>query len=152
MQRSNSGERERIVFSASAVLGSVGDALAAIRKDDKLTYTDMAATLGVSEDQVAKYCDGTATMNLVTFGRGKREWNGRFTGAFDRLCAESRPVAVSDRAHGSSVLKAALALSVALEDGGNIDESDVREHRGELEEARDAIEAVLAKLKPRSVA
>jgi hypothetical protein len=152
MPHRSKSEREKPVFSASAVLDVLSDSLSAIRRDDGLTFADMAAVLGKSEDQAAKYCAGSATMDIITFARAKREWNGRFTGALDRLCAESRPTATSDRAHGSSVLKAALALSVALEDGGRIDESDVREHRGELEDARDAIEAVLSKLKLRSVA
>jgi hypothetical protein len=152
MPHRNKSEREKPVFSASAVLGAIGEALTAIRIEDELTFGDIAAVLGKSEDQAAKYCAGSAPMDAITFGRGKREWNGRFTGAFDRLCVESRPATATDRAHGSSVLKAALALSVALEAGGQIDEADVRAHRGELEEARDAIEAVLGKLKPRSVA
>lgn len=151
VHRSNT-EREKPVFSASAVLDVISDSLSSIRRDDGLTFADMAAVLGKSEDQAAKYCAGSATMDIITYARAKREWNGRFTGALDRLCADSRPTASSDRHHGSSVLKAALALSVALEDGGKIDASDVRANRSDLEDARDAIEAVLAKLTVRSAA
>lgn len=148
MPHCSEAEREKPVFSASSVLDVLGEAIADIRKTDKLTYADIAAVLGVSEDQAAKYRDGTATMNVVTYARGKREWNGRFTGALDRLCVDSRPSAGTDRAKGSAVLKAALALSVALEDDDAIDKGEVRANRGTLENARDAIDALLAKLAP----
>jgi hypothetical protein len=46
--------------------------------------------LGKSEDSAAHYCDGSATMDAVTFGRGKKEWGSRFTGYFDRLCEAPR--------------------------------------------------------------
>lgn len=147
VQRSND-EREKPVFSASTILDALGEALSDIRRADKLTYADMAAVLGVSEDQAAKYCDRTATMNVVTYARGKREWNGRFTGALDRLCVESRPSAGNDRAKGSAVLKAALALSVALEDDEEVDKAEVRANRSTLENARDAINELLGKLAP----
>ena len=74
--------------------------------------------LGKSEDQAAKYRTGLAEMGTYAFAAAKREWNGRFTGAFDRLCVESRP-ALDDKSAQSLVLKAALAVSMALEDGGD---------------------------------
>lgn len=148
-QRSN-GERETAIFSASAVLDEVGRALSAIRTEDNLTYADMAAVLGKSEDQASKYCSGAAAMDVITFARAKREWNGRFTGGVDRLCVASRPGNACDRVHGSSILRAALALSEALEDG-RIDAREVHANRGTLENARDAIEAQLAKLLPTKV-
>ncbi|UIJ43772.1 hypothetical protein LZK98_11785 [Sphingomonas cannabina] len=152
MHRSNFPERERPVFSASAVVNEVAEALSAIRREDGLTFADMAAIMGKSEDQAAKYCAGSATMDLVTFARSFREWNGRFAGGLLRLCQQSRPVAPTDRAKGSAVLKAALALSVALEDDDAIDSDEVRQNRGTLENARDAIDALLGKLQPRNVA
>ena len=133
-------------FSASAVLEAMAKALGEIKAADRLTYADLGAVLGVSEDQAAKYCDASATMNAVTFARGKREWNGRFTGYFDRLCEESRPGKVCDRTSLTSVLEAASCLSKALEDG-EITPREVRDHRSELEAARDAIEAQLGKLR-----
>ncbi|MFA6031838.1 MAG: hypothetical protein WC889_02925 [Myxococcota bacterium] len=148
--RDRNDERETAVFSASSVLDVIGEALSAIRREDRLTFADIAAVLGKSEDQAAKYCAGSATMDAITFARAKREWNGRFTGGYDRLCANSRPGNTSDRAHGSSILRAALALSEALEDG-KIDAKEVHANRGTLENARDAIEAQLAKLQPAKV-
>lgn len=138
-------ERDRPVFSASSVLDVVADALTAIRRDDRLTFTDMAAVLGKSEDQAAKYCGGSQEMGVVAYARAKREWNGRFSGALDRLCEQTRPGKINDHAATNSILKAALALSVALEDG-KVDPEEVRANRSTLENARDAIEAQLAKL------
>ena len=138
---------KRRPFSASAVLDAVAGDLAQIKSSDRLTYSDVGAVLGKSEDQAAKYCEGTADMGLVSFARGKREWNGRFTGGLDRLCEESRPRSLSDQVAESQVLRAALALSVALEDG-EIDAEEVRRNRGTIEAARDALDGLLAKLRP----
>lgn len=136
----------RPVFSASAALEAIGNALSEIKKDDRLTYADIGAVLGKSEDQAAKYCDGSATMDAVTFARGKREWNGRFTGPLDRLCEQSRPGKVCDHTAQTHVIAAALALSKALEDG-NVSAREVQDNRAVLENARDALTAQLDKLR-----
>ena len=142
---------DKPVFSASKVLDSLASALSTIKHEDRLTYSDLGAILGKSEDQAAKYCDGSATMDAITLARGKREWNGRFTGLYDRLCVESRPVAVHDREHESCVLRAALALSIALSDDNEITPREVAQNRTSLENARDAIDHLLRKATPRSV-
>lgn len=133
-------------YSASAAIEALARALGEIKAEDRLTWADVGAILGVSEDQAAKYADGTATMNAVTFGRGKREWNGRFTGYFDRLCEDSRPGRHCDRSSLTAVLDAAACLSKSLEDG-EITASEVHAHRTELEAARDALEAQLGKMR-----
>ena len=74
-----------------------------------------------------------------------REWNGDFIGPIKRYCEETRPGAPCDHAAQSAILKAALALSVALEDG-EVDPEEVRLNRATLEAARDAIDAQLSKL------
>ncbi len=135
----------RPVYSASTVLEAIGKAIGEIKAQDRLTWSDIGAVLGVSDDQAAKYADGSAAMSAVTFGRGKREWNGRFTGYFDRLCVDSRPGKADDRQGHTSILEAALALSVALQDG-DVSPGEVRANRSTLENARDAIDAQLAKL------
>ena len=140
---------KRPVFSASTVLEAIAAELSAIKATDNLTDADLGRVLGKSEDQAAKYRTGLAEMGVVAFAAAKREWNGRFTGAFDRLCVDSRPAAMSDRNAGCKVLKAALALAEALEDDDEIDIKEVRKNRSELEAARDAIETQLAKLGPR---
>ncbi|WP_294138283.1 hypothetical protein [Sphingomonas sp.] len=153
MPQRNSSERERAVFSASSVLDAVGTALTAIRIEDGLTFTDMAAVFGKSEDMAGKYCAGSAAMDVVTYARARREWNGRFDGALDRLCHDTRPVADADRNRHSKILRAALALSVALEDDDEITPAEVRANRGTIEQARDALDELLRKLPaPRAAA
>lgn len=133
-------------YSASNALAAIGRALHEIKAQDGLTWSDMGAVLGVSDDQAAKYAEGTAGMSAVTFGRAKREWNGRFTGYFDRLCVDSRPGKVCDHSSLTAVLNAAACLSKALENG-EIEPSEVRDHRRELEAAYDALGAQLGKLR-----
>ena len=137
----------RPVFSASAVLAAVAYELSTIKHEDNLTDADLGRVLGKSEDQAAKYRTGLAEMGVVAYAAAKREWNGRFTGALDRLCTDSRPPVVCDRRGHTTLLEAALALSVALEDG-NITPEEVRANRATLEAARDAIDAQLGKLRP----
>lgn len=142
---------KRTTYSASAALEAIGKALGEIKAQDGLTWSDIGAVLGKCEDQAAKYAEGTAAMDVVTFGRGKHYWAGRFTGYFDRLCDNTRPCGQSDRASITNILAAVTVLSAALEDDDAIDLREVRAHRRELEEARDAIEYHLAKLRPASV-
>lgn len=137
---------KRTAYSASNALEAIGRALHEIKAADHLTWADIGAVLGVSDDQAAKYAEGTAAMSVVTFGRGKREWNGRFTGYFDRLCESSRNAKQDDHCALTAVLNAATCLSKALEDG-EIKPREVRDHRSELEAAYDAIGAQLGKLK-----
>lgn len=151
MPHRNNGERERAVFSASTTLDAIGTALTSIRIEDGLTFADMAAVLGKSEDQAAKYCAGSAEMGIVAYARARREWNGRFDGALDRLCHDTRPVADADRNRHSKILRAALALSVALEDDDEITPAEVRANRGTIEQARDALDELLRKLPVQAV-
>lgn len=139
----------RSVFSENAVLEAIGSELLTIKTTDKLSWDDVAAVLGVSDVQAAKYVDGSAKMSIVTYARGKREWNGRFTGKLDRLCHDSRPTSTEpDRAKESKVLRAALALSIALADDETISPDEVRANRATIEAARDALDDCLKKLTP----
>jgi hypothetical protein len=137
----------RRVFSASNALKVVGDALADIKREDGLTYTDLGRVLGKGEDQASKYCDAAADMGLVSFLLAWREFNGRLMGPVKCFVEETRPIATDDRRGHTTILEAALALSVALQDGA-ITAEEVRANRATLENARDAIEAQLAKLRP----
>lgn len=56
-----------------------------------------------------------------------------------------------DRVAQSSVLKAALALSIALEDDDQIDADEVRQNRATIEAAVDALNGLLGKLAPQAV-
>lgn len=135
-------------FSASNILDTFAADLATIKREDRLTYADLGALLGKSEDQAAKYCEGSAEIGLVAFSRAWREWGGRAVGSVMRLCEHNRPSVVDDRECESTVLKAVLALSVALGDGNGITPEEVRQNRATLEAARDCINAQLAKLRP----
>lgn len=137
----------RRVFSASNALKVVGDALADIKREDGLTYADLGRVLGKGDDQASKYCDGGADMGIVSFLLAWREFNGRFIGPVKCFVEQTRPIATDDRAGHTTILEAALALSVALQDG-DITAEEVRANRATLEAARDAIEAQLAKLRP----
>lgn len=143
MSRQSTGKRP--VFSASSVLEAIASELSTIKHEDGLTDADIGRVLGKSEDQAAKYRAGLAEMGVVAFAAGKREWNGRFTGALDSLCVDSRPGTVCDRSTLTSVLDAAARLSKALEDGV-ITPEEVRSNRAILEMARDAIDGQLRKL------
>lgn len=127
---------------------AIASELSTIKAEDGLTDSDIGRVLGKSEDQAAKYRTATAEMGVVAYAAAKREWNGRFTSALDRLCVNSRPggVAMHDRKAQSALLEAALALSQALEDDDAITAEEVRDSRATLERARAAIDAQLAKL------
>lgn len=137
----------RRVFSASAVLDAVAADLSAIKEQDGLTDADIGRVVGKSEDQAAKYRTSLAEMGIVAFAAAKREWNGRFTGTLDRLCEETRPGKVCDHTALTYILEAAAVISKMLEDG-TIRPGEVRDHRKELEAARDAIDVQLNKLRP----
>ena len=143
--------RQSTAYSSQNALQAIGRAIHEIKAEDGLTWVDIGAVLGVSDDQAAKYAEGTAKMNAVTFGRGKRNWNGRFTGYFDRLCVESRP-GIACREAESTVLKAVMAMSVALSDDNQISETEIRDNRHSLENARDAIDQLLGRIGVRGAA
>jgi len=143
MPQRDSAEREAPVFSASNVLETIGRDLALIKSQDRLTYGDLAAVLGKSEDQAAKYCEGSAEMGVIAFARAWREWNGRFAGGLAALCHDSRPAKHCDRVRQSRVLEAALALSVALQDDGEVSPGEVRDNLPRLEAARDALDELI---------
>lgn len=136
------------VVTSSRLLQAVADDLSRIKSEDGLRWTDVGEVLGRSDDQAAKYADGSATMDFIAFQRGRLAWGSRFTGTVDKLIGEG--VGEADGQYAQScILKAALALSVALEDG-ELDVSEVQANRSTLENARDAIDAQLARLAPRA--
>lgn len=137
-------------YSATNAVEAIARALTEIRVADKLTFADLGAVLGKSDDSAAHYCDGSATMDAVTFGRGKKEWGSRFTGYFDRLCDAGRHEHVADRHCETSILKAALALSVALSDDECISNEEIRTNRQAIEEAADALRELLGRVAVRA--
>ena len=139
---------KRKAVTASAVLEALGEAISQIKAEDRLRWSDVGEVLGTGDDQAAKYADGSATMNVVAFAKGRAAWNGRFTGRLDKLIEQAVPGIDAHKAQ-SCILKAALALAVALEDG-ELDLAEVRANRSTLENARDAIDAQLARLAPKA--
>ena len=103
-------------LTAFNVLEALGDDLTKIKSDDKLRWTDVGEVLGVSEDQAAKYADGSAAMNITAYTRGRAVWGKRFTGKVDTLVDGWRP-SVDAHHTQSCVLKCALSIAEALEDG-----------------------------------
>lgn len=137
----------RRTLSASSVLEAVGDDLLHIKIEDRLRWSDLGEVLGKSEDQAAKYADASASMDLVSFAKGRAHWGSRFTGSLDRLIdGAGQPCAVQTQ---SRLLKAALAIEEAREDG-DLSVADIRANRSVLEHARDALDAQLARLGPKS--
>lgn len=134
----------RPAFSAFGVVDALAEALGEIKREDKLTFSDIGAVLGKSEDQAAKYADGSATMDVVTFGRGRREWGARFTGGFDLLCEAARRG--GDRCALTALLELVTELNRALEGDEQVCGDDAEEMRVQLLEARAAIDGLLAKI------
>lgn len=138
----------RRVFSASNVRDLIAETLEAIKEEDGLTYADMGRILGKSGDRAEAYCKGDfSDMSGFSLLAAWREWNGRFIGPIRDLVENSRPGKHCDQSALTSLITAASGLSRALEDG-SITPAEVRDNRTVLENARDAIEAQLAKLRP----
>ncbi len=135
------------VFSASQVLDTLGDALGAIKREDRLTFADLGAVLGKSEDQAAKYADGTAEMGVVAFARGLNAWGSRLGGPLMRLVdAGQASGAEADLESVAAVSRALNRLAESLADDGVISIAEITRDRAAYEDARDAIDALLRRL------
>lgn len=139
-----------VPVTASNVLEAIADAVLAIKMEDRLTWSAMGNVFGKSEDQAAKYADGSAEMGAVAIAFAWEKWNGRFIGRLAQLVQSNRKPIEAQQTQ-SCLLAAAYALAVALEDG-ELSEDDIRANRKTLEVARDAIDGQLARLKPREAA
>lgn len=136
------------IVPASKILEALAADLSQIKSEDRLTFADMGRVLGRSEDQAAKYCEGTAEMGVTTYYFAKQAWNGRFTGRADCLIGKG-PDATCDRAKESRVLKAALALSVALADG-KVEVAEIHENRATIEAAIESLQGLLSRIGPKA--
>lgn len=137
-------------ITSSRILKAIAEDLSKIKSEDGLTWVEIGEVLGVGDDQAAKYADGSATMNVCTFTRGRVAWNGRFTGRLDRL-VDGAGDHIDGQQSQTLILRAALSLSAALEDGDLTDE-EIRLNRKTLEDAKAAIDKLLCRIKPRDVA
>lgn len=139
---------KRVVFSASSVRDTIASTLATIKDEDGITYADLGRVLGKSTDRAEAYCKGDfSDMSGFSLLAAWREYNGRFIGPIRDLVEQSRLNAPCDRQGHTSIIEASLALSVALQDG-EISPEEVLANRSTLENARDAIDAQLRKLRP----
>ena len=139
---------KRHVFSASSVRDKIAETLLAIKEEDGITYADLGRVLGRSGDRAEAYCTGDfSDFPAFSLLAAWREYNGRFIGPIRDLVENSRPGKPDDRHGHTALLQAALALSVALEDGKGISRAEVLANRSVLEGARDALDAQLAKLR-----
>jgi len=136
------GKRREI--SASSLREALGNDLGQIRQDDKLTWADVGRVLGRSEDQAAKYADGTAEMPVTSYLFGKRIWGTRLTGRVEALVSSDRaPV------HDHHVLPELLACATGLAEGlrdGSLCLKDIGANRTEIEGTITALQGLLEKL------
>lgn len=137
-------------LTASLIRAAIAQDLSQIKAEDGLTFADIGRILGKSEDQAAKYCDGTACMDAVTFQFARKEWNGRFTGSVDALVAGARRNKTNDRCKATAICRANMALSVALEDDDEVSPAEARQMRRDLEAAREALDELLRRLTVRA--
>lgn len=134
-------------LSASSILEAAGEALDAIRSEDRLKWSELGHVFGKSEDQAAKYADASAEMGLVAYTFARAKWGSRFTGILDRMVQHAAPhVTCGQTQH--RILEAALAIEHARETQGDISLDELRDNRSTLENARDAIDAQLSRLAP----
>lgn len=147
--------RHRIA-SASSMLAALGDSLTAIKREDELTDSDLAAGLGKGDDQAAKYRTGLAEMSVTTFLRGCLHWNGRFANtALAMVGMKLVPMdagEVTDRQGVTSLMRAVLALQEALEDDGVVDDVELIQSRALIEDAGRFVDQCRERLKVRAVA
>lgn len=139
---------------ASQILQALGDDLLKVKMGGgeggkPLRWAEIGEVLGVSEDQAAKYADGSAMMGVVAYTRGRIAWDGKFTGSLDQLVRDAG--GHIDGQHSQTlILKAALSLSAALEDG-SLTNAEILANRSTLEEAKAAIEKLLCRVGPKAV-
>ncbi len=139
--------RNKIV-PASRIVEALGAALSRIKAEDELTWNDVGAAIGKSDDRAALYAAGAATMDVTTYYRAKQAFSGRFTDEADRLIEDARGVTDGKRAQ-TRIIEAALCLSIALQDG-ELTDAEIAANRTDLTNAKDAIEALLCRIAVRA--
>lgn len=140
--------RQHLVFSASNARAVLAGSLQAIKDAHDYTDEDLGRVLGKSEDMARAYRKGDSGMDAFALMAAWREWNGDFIGPIRRFVEGSRPKSVDDRLAQHHVLSAAAALSEALSRTDELDAEAIRKNRAALEQGRDALDALLSKLKP----
>lgn len=144
----------RAPFSVSRALERLGDDLAAIRKEDGLTWKDVGRVLGKSDDRASDYANALSEMPVSAFLLGCREWNGRLgNGVMGMIGQKLAPVddeEVSDSDKLCRILRLAHLLSQALTDDQTPGAVDADELKGiglaALDDAARGIDALRSRL------
>lgn len=139
----------RRVVPASQMLNAMGASLLKIKEDDGLTWGDIGAAIGKSDDQAAKYAYGEATMDALTFVRACNAWNGRFANGVMALIGQhvspnADSIAV-DQMGLIDLTKLLLELQSALADG-KISEAELVNLGPFIEAAGAVIDSLRAQL------
>ena len=112
----------------------VGKAIGGVNEKTVRKARDEQATLKLHSSANLLLLDGTAFDPIL-------KHFGRRSAPIDAVCDTD-----ADRTRQNKVLKAALALSEALEDDNQVSPEEVRQNRATIEAARDALDQMLAKL------
>lgn len=118
--------------------------------------TKVAVTIGCKTDKTVRNArDERSTLGLYNAANLLLLDPTALDGILAHFGRRSVPIGATcntdDRVAQSSVLKAALALSIALEDDDQIDADEVRQNRQTIEAAVDALNGLLGKLNPKAV-
>ena len=124
-------QRPRRTFSASRSVEVQGCVLDHIKRDDDITFKDMARVLGKSEDRAAIYTAGGSAMDLPTFLAGCDAWGGRFADPLLKLAggrwADADAVCSGD-VNGALTLATLLPAIIEVEADGITEPHELRPH------------------------
>lgn len=136
-------------FSASDMLEAVGDAIAATKKARCLTYGDVGAAFGKSEDVAASYRAGMSDMPLSAFLRGTAALGDGVGNAalayIGRQLAPLTTAAASDDSRKLSPVSRAVSIiadatSPDSEGGAAITDDELMADAAEIERAWGALD------------
>ncbi|UAK23646.1 hypothetical protein [Sphingomonas nostoxanthinifaciens] len=117
-------------FSVSDALETIGEDLARIREEDKLSWKDVGRVLGKSDDRAADYSKAVSEMPVSAFLLGLREWNGRLGARVLAMIGKQigplDAADMSDNERLSKLLHLAHLLSLALLDDGIVDDDELK--------------------------
>lgn len=115
--------------SASLIMETIGESLTEIKNADRLTFADVGGALGKSDDQAAKYCEGSAMMSVEAFLRACEKWDGRFANPVYalfglHLAESSAPDASAIQQQLLAMMQLVPSMHQALMDG-DIDDDEI---------------------------
>lgn len=140
---------------ASLLLKTLGDSLDAIKREDEATDTDLGAALGKHAATAERYRKGNGKMDVVSFLRGCRQWDGRFANAAlgligMKLCPiEAEPA--DDQASVTIMLRLTVQLSAELERDNDISDADLERHRSLIERVGRLVDSYRHRLRIRAI-